>query len=422
MIINLSILKAEEINLIKDQWKLLGTKSTINDMSIFDNSCVEILWTYNSNWNYYSNTHTDITQYDKMTSLEDKQGFWILPNSNCALSVPNSTKTIAEVSYDDINNSWKLLGANYEITDLSIFDINCVDVVWKYNNSNQWELYDPANKYMYDTKISSIDEGDGFWIKGKENKNCNISFSTNESLKNITFLNKVDLTNELTYTESYNKKTYKNYRFDIWSNYLTIYNITNPSIPVEISSLTLNNSTYINSEYWDINDKYLVIPYHSGGFEVIDISDIANPISIIDSDDEYEELLDYKGMNYYGGVDSVYLNGDNLILSIEIIGKRILNINNPSSILNTINKYYFEDSAVKRGMILKYGKNIINVSWDGIQILNPETLGIISSLTYELPNPGYQYGNYITNLQRTFIKDNILYVIANDQVYTFALN
>lgn len=410
-----NIMNAEEITLSQNKWKLVGVKSSISDMSIFDKSCIESLWSYDSitsNWTNYSLNNYN-SRYDKINTLSEKEGFWIVANSdNCTVSLPDNLHTIAEVDFKDINSSWQLLGSNYDISDMSIFDENCIDLVWKYSDLEQWELFDPASRYMYDSKFTSISSGEGFWVKGKVDKKCDIEFITNERLQALSFLDQSDLSNQESLTDDTNKKQYKNYRFDIWSRDLTIYDISNPSDLVQIASLSLNSSLAVNSDFWDINDNYLVIPYTSSGFEVIDIRDISNPVSLIYSNDEYEQLSNYKGQNYYGHADSVYINDNRVILSVELIGKSILDITNPQNMVNTKNEYYFEGTSLAQGKMIRYGKNILNIATSQIQILDPDTLSIV----YSLP------ATISSLIERAFVVDNILYVINDvNQVYRYIL-
>jgi len=71
-----------------------------------------------------------------------------------------------------VTSNWQLLGAMENI-DASKFDNRCVDFVWKYTNSS-WQIY-IANDNNYTlpstvTEFSSINSGEGFWIKG--NSSC----------------------------------------------------------------------------------------------------------------------------------------------------------------------------------------------------------------------------------------------------------
>ena len=76
-----------------------------------------------------------------------------------------------------IKNGWQLLGATQDI-DITIFDNSCIDLVWKYNN-NKWAVY-IANGQTYPildniARITLLNKGEGYWIKG--NNNCTINTS-----------------------------------------------------------------------------------------------------------------------------------------------------------------------------------------------------------------------------------------------------
>jgi len=77
----------------------------------------------------------------------------------------------------DVQNGWQLLGAIEDI-NISNFDNTCVDYLWKYKNED-WQVY-IANNQTYDlsniTAMTSLNQGDGFWIKGITE--CKISTET----------------------------------------------------------------------------------------------------------------------------------------------------------------------------------------------------------------------------------------------------
>ena len=80
----------------------------------------------------------------------------------------------------DIKEGWNLFGAPSSI-ELNKFDNSCVDYILKYNVETDTKLgwqHHIANGEFYNyegTEISSINEGDGFWVKA--NSNCIIEIN-----------------------------------------------------------------------------------------------------------------------------------------------------------------------------------------------------------------------------------------------------
>jgi hypothetical protein len=95
----------------------------------------------------------------------------------------------ASTTYE-IKEGWQLLGADQNITDLSVFNNTCVDYLWKYDVNDTatdptWKLH-IANGVDYNycgETMSSIEQGDGFWVKA--NGECNITIGTCDTLSDI---------------------------------------------------------------------------------------------------------------------------------------------------------------------------------------------------------------------------------------------
>ena len=94
---------------ISNGWKLFGSINHIN-LSIFDDSCVDIIWVYdelNAQWkirttnNKYSNLN-----FQPVEHLDKGVGFWVLGNNYCSIIVNDSNdksfdfKTQEEVLFD----------------------------------------------------------------------------------------------------------------------------------------------------------------------------------------------------------------------------------------------------------------------------------------------------------------------------------
>ena len=78
---------------VSPQWQLLGTSNDIN-LSIFNNSCVDIIWTYKDDkWFLFSPNKKYDYSY-KMKSLKKGEGFWIKGYDECNITISKEKRTV----------------------------------------------------------------------------------------------------------------------------------------------------------------------------------------------------------------------------------------------------------------------------------------------------------------------------------------
>ena len=89
----------------------------------------------------------------------------------------------------DINTTtgWQLLGATEDI-NVTAFTDQCVNYIWKYNSNNSsspWQVYMPNDidnsAISSFTKITMINETEGFWIKSDSNCTIDTNLTNNDS-------------------------------------------------------------------------------------------------------------------------------------------------------------------------------------------------------------------------------------------------
>ena len=105
------------------------------------------------------------------------------------LAASISSALFAATTYE-IKKGWQLLGADQNITDLSIFNDTCVDYLWSYDTNAtsdvpSWKLH-IANGVDYNycgETLDKLDQGDGFWAKASSD--CNITIGSCETLSDI---------------------------------------------------------------------------------------------------------------------------------------------------------------------------------------------------------------------------------------------
>ncbi|MFK5969320.1 MAG: hypothetical protein QM487_04265, partial [Candidatus Marithrix sp.] len=87
---------------LTEGWNLLGTTESLQ-LSTFDNSCAEIIWSYNGEWKQYSPSDTNNT----ITQLSAGIGFWTNTNTTCQIDTNNTNPSQGEKLYRNAisNNS-----------------------------------------------------------------------------------------------------------------------------------------------------------------------------------------------------------------------------------------------------------------------------------------------------------------------------
>ncbi len=466
-----SLAFSQQIQVTND-WQLLAATEDIT-ISNLNNTCIDSLWLYDKDsykpWKLYMNDLTSSYSSNKIELLNDGiitkgSGFWIKGKYPCkvdtTVSVPkpefespvlaNSISFVNELDFTSLkthSSDIKKIQVNDEnifilyppekqyneamtntlISDASrgidVFKVDSSDNITFGKNilENQYiEEFFVYKNYLYTLERFSVFENSGYGYKTWNYYLKKVIYDISD-LDNINLVKEVDTytpyDSEL-YANSFSpkkySKVYKNFLFARVFGFLNIYDLTDPLNISLISSMELNGTNIHDGEYWDIDDTKLVIPYHSGGFEVVDISDISNPESYIYSDNEYEELLDFNGMNYYGGVDSVHLNNNKLTLSIELVGKRVLDISDRNNILNTKNEYYFQNSSINEGQMVSYGENILNFGNNQIQLINSNDLSIVDTINSN---------NQITSIgvNKVKIKNNKVWIVSDSKISIYEL-
>ena len=171
---------------IKEGWQLLGTDAKL-DVSAFDGSaCVELVWAYKgSEWQVYvAGAETYDTQdFKTISSIDANSGFWVYSKGQCELTTTaGSTSTDTTFS---IESGWQLIGSAKDI-NASAFDGTCVDYIASYDNK-KWS-YHVSNSESYDTsaytKLTTIKQNSGFWVKGNGSCSVTVTGSTQEKEDN----------------------------------------------------------------------------------------------------------------------------------------------------------------------------------------------------------------------------------------------
>ncbi len=168
--------------LVQKGWQLIGSTTTIDDMSIFDSKDVEQVWHFdaiNQKWKGYSpqsEIQKKITQkgYESITSLKSWHGFWIKSKRDWSLILKQSDKNSDENIR--LKKGWNLISlpVNTAVSP-HIFDDS---TLWKYATNSGWEFFEKDDKENFPT-ISHISNSDGIWVRS--NRDQSIPITTNSA-------------------------------------------------------------------------------------------------------------------------------------------------------------------------------------------------------------------------------------------------
>ncbi len=152
-------------------WKLIGMHTQLSNMEIFNNSKVDIVWSYNAleqKWEGYSSSVEIVKKIgDKnisiLSSLEPYQAVWIHSSEDWDFELEKKSSTIALNDEIVLKKGWNLISLpNKTIVDKDFFG-NAV--VWKY--SEEWSVND---KTLAFPTISNIKESDALWVNVAEDR------------------------------------------------------------------------------------------------------------------------------------------------------------------------------------------------------------------------------------------------------------
>jgi|GEM_PF-2052604 len=91
---------ADKFNL-KSGWQILGTSSDIDSINIFNQSCVDSIFAYDSSWSSYSpNTTTN-----SLENIPKNSGFWIKANAECDIEKSSTSTEVVADNNDTIDDT-----------------------------------------------------------------------------------------------------------------------------------------------------------------------------------------------------------------------------------------------------------------------------------------------------------------------------
>jgi len=202
LLILFSTIVADSVLLVKKGWQLIGSSTSITDMSQFKYSDVEQIWHFDSKtqkWLGYSpdssiQARMRDKNISKLTSLKSWHGFWIKSKRDWALVLPK--KTLNKVpNKENSPNDIIELKKGWNLISLPIDSVVSPDIfegltVWRYNPNSKWELYDSTDTQENFPPIEYIKNSDALWVKAQKDTNISVA---KESSKLHNFLSKEEM-------------------------------------------------------------------------------------------------------------------------------------------------------------------------------------------------------------------------------------
>jgi len=177
-ILIVSSLFAELTVELKKGWQLVGVPTYLEDMSVFNNKNVEIVWGFDGesqSWKGYSpDEELDQKLIEKeisfLSSLEPWQAVWVFSKEAWALHVKDS-KVPTEAQNDAITlyQGWNLIEIpqNSVVSDKFFGDA----VLWKYSADSQWLSNDESLNFP---PIETIAVSEGLWVKSESRRDIKV--------------------------------------------------------------------------------------------------------------------------------------------------------------------------------------------------------------------------------------------------------
>jgi uncharacterized secreted protein with C-terminal beta-propeller domain len=174
----ISFIYAQTTIEFKQGWQLVGIPSYLEDISLFNNKDVEIVWGFDAqtqSWRGYSpDSELEQKMIEKdialLDTLEPWQAVWVYSTNPWSLDVSASTiPTKAKNNTITLYKGWNLI----EIPQQSVVSDSFFGdaVVWKYSSDNKWLVNDETLDFP---SIETISVSEGVWVKSKTTREIKV--------------------------------------------------------------------------------------------------------------------------------------------------------------------------------------------------------------------------------------------------------
>ncbi len=359
----------------KKGWQLVGIASYLEDMSLFNNKNVEILWSFDAqtqSWRGFSpdeNIEQKMIKKDilPLNSLEAWQGIWVFSNASWVLHVSEkTTPTQARNNTIKLYEGWNLIQIPQKAVVSETFFGDAL--VWKYNSDNEWLVNDDILNFP---SLNTISQSEGLWVKSKTTKEIKID----EQLAALsTFENEESMLSYIREMLKLNTYRYYEYTDDIAIN----TDLSAQETPTQASKDA--TTTNLQEEGVDESD----ILKHDGTY-IYSVDNSAKKI-IISSFDKIVQK-DYKALQ-----------------EIDMQGRDVVAMylqNNRLSVVSNIQKYYiYNDAKAPQKILPPYGNSEEQFVLDIYDVSDIDSITLLSTFTID--------GNY----QNSRLIDGKLFIIS----------
>ena len=299
---------------LSEGWQMVGVMGKIEDMSIFDNSCVKDIWRYDNEnliWKNYNPTNKDNST---LTYLDEAKGFWVKTDSSCQINPPS------DLSFFELNN-------------------NKVFIIGDYNQSKRFEIIYDSDRFneLYSNYVDSE------YIPDVNFDNNFVLFFRNSSQKYTNIIRVKEIKGYQLYSEIVTQTLITKGKSKVRDNisaYFEFVSIPKLGTTIFNESITIENydeyGDLINN---DINNTFVELP-----FEEIDLKK---------AEITYGEVADMDGKRL------------EVIQNLEVFGYLYKNFINPIGVDVDSPSIDFEKNTLLALFMGRYGSGgyDIKVKW-----------------------------------------------------------
>lgn len=344
LIITISPLFSQEYMInVKAGWQLIGLPTDVDNMRIFNNNNVRLVWHYNGKyreWVGYSPLK-DITKkieerkINLLNSVKKWQGVWVYSFNDWDLIVDDEAKL--EFNSPDINSvelfeGWNLISLPFDtIISSKIFDGYKLWRYGKFNNEfdSNWQTNQQFSHIGF-PEVDEINSKSGFWVHSPEYREIDFSnksaeFYTEEDITK-TLISKFETSDEV---ENYIKNSLlvsnRENKYWNWTISRGIYETETPTEKLTILDNAITNDNDVNQKYFGVKNPDIL--QKSDDYLFYRSSDSKSVIVVRFDDilfDKRAETTQFTPNFTYGTstINSFFIDGNRLIVISNLIDEK----------------------------------------------------------------------------------------------------
>jgi hypothetical protein len=158
---------------VKQGWQLIGLPSDIDNMRVFSNSNVHLVWSYDAKYGDWLGFSPEKSTIDKLyassvnilTNIERWHGVWVYSYNDWELNIEENIdlyEDSRDVSSLKIYKGWNLVSLPYETVLSSELFSNYK--IWKYTETESWQTNQRYREPFNFPEIDELNTKGGFWL------------------------------------------------------------------------------------------------------------------------------------------------------------------------------------------------------------------------------------------------------------------